>query len=35
MTSLMHDHSRWGAADQIGAANLLTTETAFRLALGS
>lgn len=26
MTGCMHDHSRWGAADQIGAANLLTPE---------
>jgi kynurenine formamidase len=26
MTSAVHDHSRWGAADQIGAANLLTVE---------
>lgn len=24
MTCCVHDHSRWGAADQIGAANLLT-----------
>ena len=22
----VHDHSRWGATDQIGAANLLTVE---------
>lgn len=26
MTACTHDHSRWGAADQIGAANLLTPE---------
>ena len=26
MTNCTHDHSRWGAADQIGAANLLTPE---------
>lgn len=26
MTNAAHDHSRWGAADQIGAANLLTPE---------
>jgi len=26
MTGLVHDHSRWGAADRIGAANLLTVE---------
>lgn len=26
MSGLVHDHSRWGAADQIGAANLLTPE---------
>ena len=26
MTACAHDHSRWGAADQIGAANLLTPE---------
>jgi kynurenine formamidase len=26
MSSIVHDHSRWGAADQIGAANLLTVE---------
>jgi kynurenine formamidase len=26
MTCCVHDHSRWGAADQIGAANLLTPE---------
>ena len=25
-TTAAHDHSRWGAADQIGAANLLTAE---------
>ena len=26
MSMTVHDHSRWGAADQIGAANLLTAE---------
>jgi hypothetical protein len=26
MTRTVHNHSRWGAADQIGAGNLLTTE---------
>jgi len=26
MNALVHDHSRWGAADRIGAANLLTIE---------
>lgn len=26
MSGMVHDHSRWGAADQIGAANLLTAE---------
>lgn len=26
MKSVVHDHSRWGAADQIGAGNLLTAE---------
>jgi kynurenine formamidase len=26
MTACVHDHSRWGAADQIGAANFLTVE---------
>jgi kynurenine formamidase len=26
MTNAVHDHSRWGAADQIGAGNLLTVE---------
>ena len=26
MTACTHDHSRWGATDQIGAANLLTPE---------
>ncbi|MGE0258354.1 MAG: cyclase family protein [Alphaproteobacteria bacterium] len=26
MSGLGHDHSRWGAADQIGAGNLLTVE---------
>jgi kynurenine formamidase len=26
MASMAHDHLRWGAADQIGAANLLTPE---------
>ena len=26
MTSYVHDHSRWGPADQLGAANLLTVE---------
>jgi kynurenine formamidase len=26
MTSAVHDHSRWGAGDQIGAGNLLTPE---------
>jgi kynurenine formamidase len=26
MSGLIHDHARWGAADQIGAANLLTPE---------
>lgn len=26
MSGLAHDHSRWGAADQIGAGNLLTVE---------
>lgn len=26
MSGLVHDHSRWGAADQIGAGNLLTVE---------
>lgn len=25
MTTCLHDHSRWGAADRIGAANLITT----------
>ena len=30
----MHDHSRWGAADQIGAGNLLTAERRIA-ALGS
>jgi len=25
-TTVAHDHSRWGAADQIGAANLLTAD---------
>ncbi|HUB43771.1 MAG TPA: cyclase family protein [Acetobacteraceae bacterium] len=25
-TTIAHDHARWGAADQIGAANLLTAE---------
>jgi kynurenine formamidase len=27
MTAAVHDHSRWGAADQRGMANLLTAET--------
>jgi kynurenine formamidase len=26
MSGILHDHSRWGPADQIGAANLLTVE---------
>lgn len=26
MPNLLHSHAQWGAADQIGAANLLTTE---------
>ncbi len=26
MTNAIHDHSRWGAADQLGAGNLLTAE---------
>lgn len=26
MTTCVHDHSRWGAADQLGAANLLTAD---------
>ncbi|MGE5269227.1 MAG: cyclase family protein [Thiohalocapsa sp.] len=26
MTNAVHDHSRWGAADQVGAGNLLTVE---------
>ncbi|MBV9704007.1 MAG: cyclase family protein, partial [Methylobacteriaceae bacterium] len=26
MSGMAHDHSRWGPADQIGAANLLTAE---------
>ena len=26
MNGLVHDHSRWGAADRIGAANLLTVD---------
>ena len=26
MSAIVHDHSRWGPADQIGAANLLTVE---------
>ncbi len=26
MAGAAHDHSRWGAADQIGAGNLLTPE---------
>ncbi len=26
MSGVWHDHSRWGASDQVGAANLLTTE---------
>ena len=26
MSGLVHDHSRWGAGDQIGAGNLLTFE---------
>lgn len=26
MTACLHDHSRWGAGDQIGAGNLLTPE---------
>jgi kynurenine formamidase len=35
MTACVHDHSRWGAGDQIGAGNLLTPErrlAALRLA---
>ncbi|MCH8887788.1 MAG: cyclase family protein [SAR324 cluster bacterium] len=27
MSDLVHDHSRWGAGDQMGAANLITAET--------
>ncbi len=27
MTNCIHDHGRWGAADQMGAGNLLTPET--------
>ena len=27
MSNCVHDHSRWGAGDQLGAANLLTPET--------
>ncbi|MEQ9642372.1 MAG: cyclase family protein [Alphaproteobacteria bacterium] len=27
MASCVHDHARWGAGDQIGAANLLTPQT--------
>ena len=26
MNDLLHDHSRWGAGDQVGAGNLLTQE---------
>lgn len=26
MTSLVHDHSRWGVGDQVGAANHLSPE---------
>ena len=26
MSELVHDHTRWGAQDQIGAGNLLTVE---------
>jgi kynurenine formamidase len=34
MSSTVHDHSRWGPADQIGAGNLLTVEKRLA-ALGS
>ena len=30
MTSCIHDHSRWGAGDQIGAAHLLTPEVTLK-----
>ncbi len=34
MTNCIHDHARWGAGDQLGAANLLTPEhTVASLAL--
>ena len=26
MTNCIHDHSRWGAGDQLGAGHLLTPE---------
>ncbi len=34
MSGVLHDHSRWGASDQLGAANLLTPERRLA-ALGS
>ncbi len=34
MSGCLHDHSRWGAADRIGAANLITAEKRLA-ALGS